>query len=108
VRPNGERARLEPPLVLKPRFGSWGRDVIRCRDEHELARALRTIHTRRWFRRHGALAQELLPIGQRDPRLLVAGESVVGAAERTAAEGEWRTNVSLGGSLRRADPSAAA
>jgi RimK family alpha-L-glutamate ligase len=96
---------LEPPLVLKPRFGSWGRDVFRCRDDSELARSLRKLQTRPWFARQGAIAQELLPSGGFDLRIVVAGGAVGGAAERVARPGEWRTNVSLGGTLRPARPS---
>jgi [lysine-biosynthesis-protein LysW]--L-2-aminoadipate ligase len=90
--------------VLKPRVGSWGRDVLRVDDASELERVLALVARRPWFRRHGALAQELVPPVGFDLRLLVAGGRVVGAAERVAAPGDWRTNVSLGGSLRAADP----
>lgn len=92
-----ELAAVELPVVVKPRFGSWGRDVIRCRDERELRACVEEIRTRRWFRRHGALVQELLPFRDRDLRVIVADRAAVGAAERLAAPGEWRTNVSLGG-----------
>jgi RimK family alpha-L-glutamate ligase len=90
---------LAPPLVLKPRFGSWGRDVFRCESERDARRCLAEIRTRSWFERQGVLVQELLPASVRDLRLLVAGAAVVGAATREAAPGEWRTNISLGGRL---------
>ena len=41
---------LEPPLVLKPRFGSWGRDVLLCRTRAELAAAATVLPERQWFR----------------------------------------------------------
>lgn len=99
---------LEPPLVLKPRFGSWGRDVFRCADPSELTHSLEEVRKKPWFARQGAIAQELLPSPGFDLRLVVAGGAVIGAAERVARPGEWRTNVSLGGSLRPASPSEAA
>jgi len=87
----------ELPLVLKPRFGSWGRDVVLCRTAPDLDEALEHAALLGWFREHGALAQELVqPLGW-DLRVVVAGGRVVGAARRIAAPGEWRTNVALGG-----------
>lgn len=96
------------PCVVKPRYGSWGQDVFLCRTREELARTLDSIATRGWFLRHGALAQELVGPVEQDLRLVVAGDSVVAAAERTAGPGEWRTNVSLGGQVRAVAPSDAA
>ncbi len=87
----------ELPLVLKPRFGSWGRDVVLCRTAADLDAALERAAFRGWFREHGALAQELVPPVGWDIRIVVSGGRIVGSARRVAAPGEWRTNVSLGG-----------
>jgi [lysine-biosynthesis-protein LysW]--L-2-aminoadipate ligase len=103
VRAGQSRPELRLPLVLKPRFGSWGRDVLLCRNEAELERGLEAVSERPWFRRHGALLQELVPPRGYDLRLVVAGGEVVGGGERVAAAGEWRTNVSLGGTIRPAE-----
>jgi RimK family alpha-L-glutamate ligase len=102
--------RLRPPVVVKPRYGSWGRDVALCANERELHSHLAEIADRGWFIRHGALVQELVRGSRNDLRVIVARDRVVGAAEREPAAGEWRTNISLGGRLlpRRADVRACA
>jgi [lysine-biosynthesis-protein LysW]---L-2-aminoadipate ligase len=88
---------LRTPLVLKPRFGSWGRDVVLCQTEAEISETLADFSTRSWFRATGAVAQELIPPHGYDIRIVVAGGRVAGAIRRVAAPGEWRTNVVLGG-----------
>jgi RimK family alpha-L-glutamate ligase len=97
---------LRPPLVVKPRFGSWGAGIHLCRDEQELATALARLASERWFERQGALVQELVPPVGYDLRLVVAGGEVVGAIQRVAAIGEWRTNVALGATRHRVVPDA--
>jgi RimK family alpha-L-glutamate ligase len=94
----------ELPLVLKPRFGSWGRDVERCTTAEELDAALVRLQRKPWFREHGALAQELVEPRGWDLRLVVAGGRVVGAACRIARGGEWRTNAALGAQVVPVDP----
>ena len=119
----------ELPVVLKPRFGSWGRDVERCMTAEELDAALVRLQRKPWFREHGVLAQELVePRGSRleasaaeppmpgqktdagldgriwDLRLVVAGGTVVGAARRIARSGEWRTNAALGAQVEPVEP----
>lgn len=105
---DGAEPGLELPVVLKPRFGSWGRDVMVCRHRFALHRALRRLGRRPWFARQGALVQELVPPQGHDLRVLVAGGRVVGAVERVPRRGEWRTNISLGGVRRAVDPPALA
>jgi RimK family alpha-L-glutamate ligase len=86
----------ELPLVLKPRFGSWGRDVVLCSTAEELEEALIALQAKPWFQEYGALAQELVEPRGWDLRVVIAGGRVVGAARRIAPSGEWRTNAALG------------
>jgi RimK family alpha-L-glutamate ligase len=94
----------ELPVVLKPRFGSWGRDVERCTTADELDAALVRLQGKPWFVEHGALAQELVEPKGWDLRVVVAGGRVVGAACRIARKGEWRTNAALGAQVEAVDP----
>jgi RimK family alpha-L-glutamate ligase len=96
------------PLVLKPRFGSWGADVTRCDNRTELEQRLALLRERSWFVRQGVLVQELIPPCGYDLRLLVAGGRVVGAIRRRARPGDWRTNISLGGTPEPVVPPPAA
>lgn len=101
-------SRLRFPAVVKPRFGSRGAEVALCAEPAELAAVLPRLRRRAWFRRQGALIQELVPPAGHDLRVLVAGGQAVGAVRRMAAPCEWRTNVALGATRLPAQPSSAA
>jgi RimK family alpha-L-glutamate ligase len=100
VRGGRAARRSQRSLVLKPRFGSWGQEVHRCDDSAALEEALARVSGTDWYRRHGAVVQELVPPQGYDLRVLVAAARVVGAVFRVAAPGEWRTNIALGGVRR--------
>jgi RimK family alpha-L-glutamate ligase len=100
---------FEGPVVVKPRFGSWGSAVTRCDDASALEETLARVSREGWFERHGALIQQLVPPQGYDLRVVVAAGMVVGAVHRIAAADEWRTNVNLGAVRRPVqDPPAAA
>jgi RimK family alpha-L-glutamate ligase len=100
VLPGRPFAAVRPPVVVKPRFGSGGRDVTLCADDDALVDTLSSLSITPWFPQQGVLVQELVPPQGYDLRILVAGGRVVGAIFRIAADGEWRTNIALGGFRR--------
>jgi RimK family alpha-L-glutamate ligase len=104
LNPGLPTAAPELPVVLKPRFGSWGRDVEQCATAEVLDAALFRLRRKPWFLEHGALAQELVHPRGWDMRLVVAGGRVVGAACRIARTGEWRTNAALGAQVEPVEP----
>lgn len=96
---------LRYPVVAKPRFGSWGRDVDLCHNREALARYIERVSVCGWWK-VGGVVQELVPPLGVDLRVIVAGGRVVGAASRTSAPHEWRTNVALGATPAGAVPPA--
>ena len=80
-------------VVIKPIFGSMGLGLVRVSDVEVARRVLRPLEQSRAV----FYVQRWVEHGGRDLRAFVVGGRVVGAIERLATAGEWRTNVSLGG-----------
>jgi RimK family alpha-L-glutamate ligase len=103
IEPGKKLPAIPVPCVLKPRFGSWGQDVLLARTIEDVVRLVRLISDRPWWKRHGALVQEFVPDVRRDVRVVIAGDQVVAGGQRSAGPGEWRTNVTLGGQVVEAE-----
>jgi len=104
VEPGAMREVPELPVVVKPRFGSWGCDVYRCETPSAYRAALDELDSRSWFRRQGAFVQRFVPALGYDLRVVVARGRVIGAASRIPQPGEWRTNITLGADVVPAVP----
>jgi RimK family alpha-L-glutamate ligase len=79
--------------VIKPIFGSMGLGLVRVTDVEVARRVVRPLEQSRAV----FYVQRWVEHGGRDLRAFVVGGRVIGAIERLAPAGEWRTNVSLGG-----------
>jgi RimK family alpha-L-glutamate ligase len=89
----GEPAR---DVILKPIFGSMGHGLVRLSDPDAAFRVLRSLEQIRPV----FYLQRAVNHGGRDIRVFVVGGRVIGAIERWAPDGDWRTNVARGGSAR--------
>ena len=79
--------------IIKPIFGSLGHGMVRVSEPEVARRILRSLEqTRAVF-----YVQKAIDHGGRDIRVFVVGGAVLGAIERRAPDGEWRTNVAIGG-----------
>ena len=86
-------------VVIKPLFGSEGRGLIRASDPELIGRAVRTLE------RLGSVLylQRFIPHEGHDLRAFVLGGRVVAAIRRFARDGDWRTNIALGGRAEAVD-----
>ena len=80
-------------VIVKPVFGSMGHGMVRVADVDVAFRVVKTLEQIRSV----FYLQRAIDHGGRDVRVFVVGGLVIGAIERTAAAGDWRTNVARGG-----------
>jgi RimK family alpha-L-glutamate ligase len=83
-------------VVIKPIFGSMGHGIVRVGDPDVAFRVLQTLEQLRAV----FYVQRAVDCDGRDVRAFVVGGRVIGAIERRAPAGDWRANVSRGGSAR--------
>jgi RimK family alpha-L-glutamate ligase len=88
--------------IVKPIFGSLGHGMTRVTDPDVAFRVGQTLEQIRAV----FYVQRTVDHDGRDVRVFVIGGRVLGAIERRAPPGEWRTNVSRGGSTRPIELSA--
>jgi RimK family alpha-L-glutamate ligase len=86
-------------VIIKPLFGSMGHGMVRVNDPDIAFRVVRSLEQLRIV----FYVQRAIDHGGRDVRVFVIGGRVLAAIERRAPEGQWRTNVSLGGAARSFD-----
>lgn len=88
-------------VVIKPIFGSLGHGMVRVSDSDTALRVVRALDQIRSV----FYVQRAIDHDGRDLRVFVVGGRVLGAIERRAPTGEWRTNVAIGGSATAVDVS---
>jgi RimK family alpha-L-glutamate ligase len=85
-----------PGVIIKPIFGSMGHGIVRVADADVALRVLQSLDQIRAV----FYLQRAVDTGGRDIRAFVVGGRVLGAIERRAQSGDWRANVSRGGSAK--------
>lgn len=78
--------------VIKPIFGSMGSGLVRVSDPDVAFRIIRALDQVRTV----FYVQRYVEHDGRDIRVFVVGGRVLGAIERRALQGDWRTNVARG------------
>ncbi len=82
------------PAVIKLIRGTQGKGVILVHDLTTAARALQSVQD---TERHALLQEFIAEADGRDLRVIVVGKQCVAAMERKAADGEFRSNLHMGG-----------
>lgn len=87
------------PVVVKAARGSFGQQVLKANSHDELIDCVSSLGTQ------PIVFQEFIAADQgSDLRLQVVGDKVIAAMKRTSANGDFRSNLTLGGTMRCFDP----
>jgi RimK family alpha-L-glutamate ligase len=86
-------------VVVKPLFGSMGHGMVRVSDPDVAFRVFRSLEQVRSV----FYVQRVIEHDGCDVRVFVVGGRMLGAIERRAPDGQWRTNFTRGGSVRPFD-----
>lgn len=87
------------PIIVKECFGSFGWQVYKADNEEELMEIVRRIGSKPF------LFQEFIQSSYgRDLRLQVVGDGVIAAMERISDQGDFRANLTIGGSMKKYKP----
>jgi [lysine-biosynthesis-protein LysW]--L-2-aminoadipate ligase len=92
--------KLGYPIIMKPLNGSWGREVAVLSDTRSLKSYLELKEGSDDPEDHVYYLQEFIPNPGRDIRTVCVGGEVVASIYRYAPEGDWRSNVALGGTAK--------
>ncbi|MCI0562971.1 MAG: lysine biosynthesis protein LysX [Nitrososphaera sp.] len=84
------------PVVIKPTIGSWGRLIALLRDR-DSARAVIEDREHMFPIYQVYYFEEFVERPPRDIRAIVIGDRLVAAIYRYSGDGEWKTNMALGG-----------
>ncbi len=90
------------PLVIKEVCGSFGQQVYLAHSMEEVGRILCSVGGRRVI-----FQRFIKESAGRDLRLNVVGGKVIAAMERTSGSGDFRANITIGGSMRKHTPTPA-
>ncbi|MEX0916631.1 MAG: GNAT family N-acetyltransferase, partial [Candidatus Spechtbacterales bacterium] len=88
--PDSVYRRFKTPYIVKSIEGSRGKQVFLINDTSEIPQLIEQ------FGLGKLMVQRFIPIKE-DLRIIVIGNKVIGGMRRIAAEGEFRTNFSMGG-----------
>jgi len=86
-------------LVVKPIHGNGGKAIFRVPESGENLTALFEVFNQMWPEPH--MVQPFLPeVAQGDKRIVLIDGEVAGAINRIPGEGEFRSNLAMGGSAQ--------
>ena len=84
------------PMVLKPTVGSWGRMIALLKDR-DSAEGIMESREKMYPIYQVYYLEEFVQRPPRDIRAIMIGDKVVAAIYRYSGNGQWKTNMALGG-----------